>query len=300
MTFTQLEIFVRVAELKGFTSAASRLSITQSAVSHAIKALEAELGVELINRHQSTLELTAVGERLVLRARSILGLAETMRQEAGDARGMKRGTLRIGSFGPTSSVKLLPLILDAYRQAYPGIEVHIDEGRDREVVQWLQDRRIDVGFVVLPDERFDTFPIAEDQMVALVPIHHALASKADVTLKELCPDPFIMTEAGSAHLVAHMFNAAKLVPNTRYHSTQLLSTLAMVERGDGVTILAELALPAERGKVGYVKKPLRPRVKRSVGLALLDERQASPATQAFIKIALKLKRQGLLRFTADL
>ncbi|TWI56711.1 DNA-binding transcriptional LysR family regulator [Pseudomonas duriflava] len=297
MTFSQLEIFVLVAELKGFTSAASRLSITQSAVSHAIKALESELGVELINRHQSTLELTAIGEQLLLRARAILGLTETMRQEASDARGMKRGTLRIGSFGPTSSVKLLPLILDAYRKEYPGIEVHVDEGRDREVVQWLQDRRIDVGFAVLPDERFDTFALAEDQMVALVPAAHPLAAKADISLKELAPGPFIMTEAGSAQLVGNLFNAAKLIPNTRYRSTQLISTLSLVERGDGVTILAEQALPCVTGETGYVKRPLRPRVKRIIGLAVLDERQVSPAAQAFIKIALRLKRQGVLKQT---
>src|SRR5207253_6668601 len=205
MTLTQLEIFSLVAELRGFTSAATRLGITQSAVSHAIKSLEQELGVELLRRHQSQVEPSDIGLQLVLRARAMLGLANTMQQEAADARGMKRGTLRIGSFGPTSSMRLLPMILQPYRAAHPGIEVHIDEGPDHQVVQWLEERRIDIGFVVLPEERFDTYALVEDQMVALIPVEHALAAKKGVTLKDLCDDPFILTQAGSSELVSRLF-----------------------------------------------------------------------------------------------
>jgi DNA-binding transcriptional LysR family regulator len=287
MTLTQLEIFSLVAELRGFTSAATRLGITQSAVSHAIKSLEQELGVELFRRHQSQVEPSDIGQQLLLRARAMLGLANTLQQEAADARGMKRGTLRIGSFGPTSSIKLLPLILQHYRAAHPGIEVHIDEGPDRQIVQWLEERRIDIGFVVLPEERFDTFALVEDQMVALIPAAHALAAKDHVTLHELCNDPFILTQAGSSELVSRMFTAAGLTPDIRYRSSQLLSTLETVSRGDGLTIVAELSLPAcADGR--YVKKALSPQVKRQVGLAVLDQRQSSPATLAFIKLALSL------------
>ena len=72
---------------------------------------------------------------------------------------MKRGTLRIGSFGPTASLRLLPPVLEKYSAVYPGIEIHVDEGPDGEVAQWLTDHRVDIGFVTLPDERFDTFPL---------------------------------------------------------------------------------------------------------------------------------------------
>ncbi|MEO6680135.1 MAG: LysR family transcriptional regulator, partial [Pseudomonas sp.] len=224
MTLTQLEIFSLVAELRGFTAAANRLGISQSAVSHALKSLEQELGVELLRRHQSQVELSDIGQQLVLRARAMLGLANTLRQEAADARGMKRGTLRIGSFGPTSSIKLLPMILAQFREAHPGIEVHIDEGPDRQVIQWLEERRIDVGFVVLPEERFDTFALIEDEMVALLPADHPLTARASLSLQDLCHDPFVLTEAGSSELVSRLFNAAKLTPNIRYRCSQLLST----------------------------------------------------------------------------
>ncbi|MEK1909655.1 MAG: LysR substrate-binding domain-containing protein [Pseudomonas chlororaphis] len=289
MTLSQLQIFSLVAELRGFTSAASRLGISQSAVSHALKSLEQELGGELIRRHQSLVELTDIGQQLLLRARAILGLAATMEQEAADARGMKRGTLRIGSFGPTSSMKLLPAILQRYRAAHPGIEMHIDEGPDRQVLQWLEERRIDVGFVVLPQERFDCFALVEDQMVALIPSQHALASKDSLSLAELCDDPFILTEAGSAELVSRLFLAARLSPNIRYRSSQLLSTLETVARGEALTLVAQLSLP-EASDPRYLIKPLSPPARRQVGLAVLDRRQSSPATLAFIEQARSLYR----------
>ncbi len=284
MTLTQLEIFSLVAELRGFTAAATRLGIGQSAVSHAIKSLEQELGVELLRRHQSQVELSDIGQQLLLRARAMLGLANTLRQEAADARGMRRGTLRIGSFGPTSSMKLLPGILRRYRDLHPGIEVHIDEGPDRQVIQWLDERRIDVGFVVLPEERFDTFMLMEDQMVALLPTHHPLAAQASLSLKDLCNDPFVHTEAGSSELVSRLFNAARLTPNVRFRCSQLLSTLDIVRRGEAVSVVSEGSLP-EGESLGFVVRPLSPRVPRQIGLAVLDSRQASPATLAFIELA---------------
>ncbi|MCP2021141.1 LysR family transcriptional regulator [Pseudomonas laurylsulfatiphila] len=287
MTLTQLEIFSLVAELHGFTPAANRLGISQSAVSHALKSLEQELGVELLRRHQTRVEPSDIGQQLLLRARAMLGLANTLRQEAADARGMKRGTLRIGSFGPTSSIKLLPLILRHYHAAHPGIEVHIDEGPDRQVLQWLEERRIDIGFVVLPEERFDTVALIEDQMVALLPADHPLAIRDSLNLKDLCDVPFVLTEAGSSELVSRLFIAARLTPNIRYRCSQLMSTLDVVARGDGVTVVAEGSLPYQPDS-RYVKKPLSPTVVRQVGLAVLDQRQASPATLAFIKLAQSL------------
>ncbi|NVZ22535.1 LysR family transcriptional regulator [Pseudomonas costantinii] len=291
MTLTQLEIFSRVAELQGFTSAAHRLGISQSAVSHAIKALEQELGVELFRRHQSQVELSDIGQQLLIRARTLLGVANTLQQEASDARGMKRGTLRIGSFGPTSSNHLLPRILKQFRLEHPGIEVHVDEGPDRQVIQWLDERRIDVGFVVLEQERFDTFTLFKDQMVALLPAAHPLAERSCVELKALCDDPFILTEAGSLELVSRLFSIARLTPNVRYRYSQLLSTLEAVSRGDGVSIVAQASLP-ETPDPRYQVRSLSPPVSREIGLAVLDQRESTPATLAFVQLAQTLISNG--------
>lgn len=114
MTFTQLEIFVIVAELGGFTAAAGRLGITQSAVSHAVRQLEAAWGVTLLSRGPSGVKVTETGQNLLVRVRELLGVSDAIRQEVSAARGLHRGALRIGSFGPTSSLQLLPHILDAF------------------------------------------------------------------------------------------------------------------------------------------------------------------------------------------
>ena len=283
MTLTQLEIFSTVAARRGFTAAALQLGISQSGVSHAIEALEQEFGVALLRRGKN-LELTDVGARLLRQAQAMLGLAESMRQEASDAQGMKRGTLRIGSFGPTASLRLLPPVLEKYRAVYPGIEVHVDEGPDGEVAQWLTDHRVDIGFVTLPDERFDTFPLMEDQMVALLPLAHPLAKKNAVTLEELCASPFAMTRAGSEDIIGGLFRALRLHPTIRWRSLQLVSTIAAVARGEAVSIVAESALPSDKAP-GYVKKPLRPAARRQVALAVPDARRMSPAAREFIRMA---------------
>lgn len=289
MTNNQLEAFVRVADLRSFTAAALHLGISQSAVSHAISALEKELNVKLFRRLKADTELTDIGDRLLVRAREMLGLFETISQEAADAQGVRNGTLRIGSFGPSSSLRLLPALLNKYRQRYPGIEIHIDEGPDQDVKQWMLDRRIDVGFVVLPEERFEAYSLCKDQMVALVPSGHSLASQKSIRLEQLCDDPFIMTEAGSTHIVSSLFAMAHLSPKIRFRSAQVMSTLALVARGEGVTILAELALPVMASYQGsghvpaYVIKTLDPPVYRHIGVAVHSKKQASPAALAFLE-----------------
>lgn len=299
MTNSQLEAFVMVADLRSFTAAALHLGISQSAVSHAVRVLEKELNVTLFRRLKANTEVTDIGARLLLRAREMLGLYETMRQEAADAQGLRSGTLRIGSFGPSSSLRLLPALLSKYRQRYPEIEIHIDEGPDQDVKQWILDRRIDVGFVVLPEERFETYPLCKDQMVVLVPSGHPLAFADCIRLEQLCDDPFIMTEAGSAQIVSSLFTMAHLSPNIRFRSAQVMSTLALVGRGEGVTILAELALPVEPHEgasqtKAYQIKPLDPPVYRHIGVAVHNKKHASPAALAFLRTIKKTDRAGLV------
>ena len=300
MTFTQLEIFVTVAELRGFTLAALRLGISQSAVSHAIRALESELGVQLVERQQSAVEVTELGRRLLVRAREILGLADAMRQDAAVARGLNQGLIRIGSFGPTSSLKLLPAILRAYRARYPGIEVRIDEGPDAAVIQWVAERRIDVGFAVLPDERFDTVPLVEDQLVALLQHDHPLAARRSLTLQELVDQPFIMPEQGCSALVEPLFAQAGLAPQVRYRMSQMITVLGLVDAGDGITVMPELALPDAMAETHprIAVRSLRPMVKRRVGLVLRNLAQASPAVQAFVEIARVAARETARRHAA--
>lgn len=287
MTFTQLEIFSIVAELGSFTAAGQRLAISQSAVSHALKQLETEWQVTLLSRGPSGIEVTEIGHSLLVRVRELLGVAQAIGQEVEAVRGLHRGVLRIGSFGTSSSLFLLPQILTQFRQVYPGVDVYVDEGEDGEVGQWLIERRVDVGFVVLPDDRFDTVALVEDQFVALIPAAHPLAAKKSVSLAEIGAMPFIMTLAGSTAAVQRLFEQARIQPSVKQRYAQIVSIIKMVENGSGASIVADLALPEQVLALcpGAVKRPLTPRVKRSVGLAVLDRKNASPAAEAFLHMA---------------
>ncbi|MDR0441570.1 MAG: LysR family transcriptional regulator [Candidatus Accumulibacter sp.] len=287
MTFTQLEIFVLVAELGSFTVAAEKLGISQSAVSHAIRNLEKEWGLTLLARGQAGIETTEVGQSLLGRVRELLSVGETIRQEILAIRGLDRGVLRVGSFGTTSSLQLLPRILRQFRTDHPKIDVFVEEDENDEVARWIGERRVDVGFVVLPDERFDTIPLVEDQFVALLPAAHPLAAKPAVRLSDLCELPFLMTLACNAKFVEKIFAAENLRPGIKHRYAQIITLLKMVESGAGASVVADLTMPEQIMALcpGVVKRPLAPRVKRFIGLAVPSRKQASPAVHAFLKTA---------------
>ncbi|GAA5630157.1 HTH-type transcriptional regulator GltC [Acinetobacter calcoaceticus] len=208
MTLTQLEIFSKLAELKNFTLTAQQLNISQSAISHALKSLEKKWETQLFYRNNNEVELTAAGQGLLPYVNEILNVSTIIHQQVMNLKGFKTGSLRIGSFGASSSNVLLPLILENFSREYPEIEVLILEGTDKDVLQWIDERKVDLGFVVLPESRFDTFAVLEDIFVALIPKHLPIAQQAAVKLEELMDYPFILTSAGSQNHVLELFRAA--------------------------------------------------------------------------------------------
>ncbi len=288
MTFTQLEIFSVLAKVGSFSRAAAALGITQSGVSHAIKLLETELGVSLLNREGGALALTDVGTRLLSRANDILQQKEALQQEASLEQGIARGTLRIASFGATSSLRILPALMAQFQRVHPLVEVQIDEVVDEVVVQWLLERRIELGFVVLPDERFDTLPLVTDELVAVLPASHPLASKKTVSAKDFHNRPFIRTSAGSGPHIDQFLGAQGAIPKTLFRFEQLTSMMGFVVQGDAIAIAARLALPD--APAGLVYRSLQPRWPREIALAALSFNRLSPAARAFIEIATKHRK----------
>ncbi|UUM26647.1 LysR family transcriptional regulator [Acinetobacter colistiniresistens] len=290
MTLTQLEIFSKLAEFKNFTLSAQQLNISQSAISHALKALEKKWDTQLFYRNNNEVELTAAGQRLLPYVNEILNVSHIIHQEVMDLKGLKTGTLRIGSFGASPSNVLIPLILKAFRQKYPEVEVLIMEGTDREVMQWIEERKVDIGFVVLPEEHLDTYPLLEDIFVALIPAQLTLAQQSSVRLEDLVEHPFLMTQAGSQNHVMELFKAAQLTPQIKYNLSQILSILNMVNENAGVSIVADMALDQNILQLypNVVKRPLMPNIKRSIALAVKNHKQITPIAQAFIEMAKQL------------
>ncbi|MEA1229166.1 LysR family transcriptional regulator [Acinetobacter sp. IRS14] len=287
MTFTQLEIFALIAELKSFTATAEKLGISQSAVSHALKSLEQQWGINLISRNQSDIELTTTGQQLLTHVKELLSIANTLEKEVAAIHGLNEGTLRIGSFGASSSIYLLPEILESFRQRYPKIEIYIDEGEDKEVAQWLLERRIEVGFLIMPDERFDTFPLIEDRFVALIPNQFPLAQQLYIDPAQLENCPFIMTMAGSRYQVELILKNFNVKPDIKFYVSQILSIVSMVHNQLGVSIVSDMVITKELLSLypNVVKRPFKPNLKRSIGLAVKNKKHMSPAVKAFIEVA---------------
>lgn len=283
MTLAQLESLIALAETGGFTTAAVRLGISQSAVSHAINTLEKSLGVQLFDRRVTPITLTHPGERILRHARGMVAQAAAIRQEASASRGLARGLLHIGSFGPTTSLRLLPELIELFHQRYPGVEVMIEEGRDELVEQWIIDRRVELGFVILPDDRFETVPIEQDEYLAILPASHQLAKLKEVPVEAFDAQPFIMTRAGSREEIESILARGNARPRVLYRMPQLISILGLVQRGLAVSIAARLALPESYPGVEF--RPLKPRTQRRIALAMRDRTELLPVAAAFVDLA---------------
>jgi DNA-binding transcriptional LysR family regulator len=283
MTLGQLELFVALVEAGGFSAAGARLGISQSSVSHTVKALEQALGTALFDRRQAPPALTDGAQRLLPHARALLSAAEAIRQEVQAEQGLKSGLLRIGSFGPSSSLRLLPQLLRAFALRHPGVEVRVDEEADGVIAQWLVDRRVELGFVTLPEERFDTVHLASDEYVVVLPERHPLAAQESVRPRQLHRQPFIASSAGCGDEIAGILARAGAQPLELFRMPQVMSVLGLVAQGLGVSVSVRLALPDTWP--GVVYRPFQPAVERHVALAMLDRDALSPAAQVFVAMA---------------
>lgn len=149
MQFQQLQYFVAVAEARHFTRAADLVHVAQPSLSQQIKALERELGADLFLRARGNITLTAAGEALLPLARRILADAETARHEVQELVQLRAGRVRLGAT-PSVCTGLLPDVLRAFHDRYPGVRLLIEEGGSHDLVRELARGALDLALVVLP------------------------------------------------------------------------------------------------------------------------------------------------------
>ncbi|VVD59447.1 LysR family transcriptional regulator [Pandoraea anhela] len=285
-TLRQLELFLALATSEGIAVAGARVGMTPSATSHALRALETVLGTPIVDRGSPHLALTHAGELILPHVRDVFSSLHLIQTTAAASAGLKTGKVRVGSFGPSSSLNLLPPLLEKFKARHPGIEVHVTEKPDAEIEQDLQERRIEIGVVTLPKLQFDTHPLAIDEFVAVLPTGHPLSKSPNVSLRDLAGYPLVLTHAGSQELVSKLFSRSDIKPRVTHELSQLLSLLEFVARGQGVSVIASLAAPANFP--GVVYRGLTPKASRRIGLACLQERKLSPAAHALWQYAKKM------------
>jgi DNA-binding transcriptional LysR family regulator len=193
-----LRVFAAVAEQRGFSRAAAALRISQPAVSKAVRQLERQAGVPLVERAGRASRLTAAGEQLAARARELFGVEEAAEEELRALRGLEAGSLRVGA-STTIATYLLPPILARFHEAYPAIVLRVISANTRAITRALLERRLDIALVEGPVEhpRIDTRRWRSDELVLIAPPDHRLVRRRKVSADELVPERFVVRERGS-------------------------------------------------------------------------------------------------------
>lgn len=286
-TVRQLELLTALAGASSIAAAGTKIGMSASATSHALRALEGTLGCEVVDRMAAGVVLTHAGEMALAHARDVFASLQQVKSVADAAAGLHTGLLRIGSIGPSTSLRLLPPLLEKFRRRHPGVEVHVTERADPDIEQDLVERKVEIGVVRLPQPSLDTVALATDELVAVLPQDHPLARGATVSVRDLAEYPLILTQAGSQDMILAMFERAGLRPKIAHELFQLVSILEFVAHGNGVSVLAALSIPEPRP--GLAIRPITPRVARRVAFACLDAARLSPAGRAFWELA---RREG--------
>lgn len=199
MTFEQLSIFVAVAEREHLTRAAEAIGLTPSAVSAAIKNLEAFYGVELFHRVGRRIELTQTGRAFLVEARTTLARvrsAELMLSELG---GLRRGALNIYASQTIASYWLPPVMM-RFHQSYPGIDLRLTIGNTRTVADAVIDGHAELGLVEgeIDTPVLSSLIVAQDALVIVVAPDHPWAGGKPLTARQLVTDSsWVMREEGS-------------------------------------------------------------------------------------------------------
>ena len=252
----KLRAFVYVAEERHFGRAAERLFVAQPALSQTIKALEAQIGVQLLDRSTRRVDLTPAGARLLERAHGILdaiddAVAEARRIDAGE-----QGSLRLGFIG-SASFGLMPALARAVGDALPLLQLDLTgDLLSPEVAARLSDGSLDVG-VLRP---FDLAPgvnsrvLRSEPLVAALPTGHPAAS-APVVLGDLADEPFISYQARASAMASALVAAccaAGFTPTIRTEVRETATLVAFVASGQGVALVPQGVAHLQIPGVEYV------------------------------------------------
>jgi DNA-binding transcriptional LysR family regulator len=280
MNLLKYMAFIKTVEYGSFTRAAEALNYSQSGISRMIADLEKEWKVSLLERSRVGIMLTSEGTRLMPQIERVCSEYQILQQQVDELSGLKSGLIRIGTFSSVAT-HWLPGIIEAFQKDYPNIDFELLPGDYREIENWLGSGRVDCGFLRLPARAgLETFEVDKDELMAVIPQDHPLATAETVSLEELGREPFILLEKGENDEFIELFRRAGLSPNTRFTAWDDYAVMAMVEKGIGVSVLPELSL--KRIPYDIAIKKLDIPVYRHIGIAMRNQRAASAAVKRLL------------------
>lgn len=283
LKISQLRALVAIVDAGTFSDAALQLDLSQSAVSHAIATLEAELGVVLFNRGRQGAVLTPLGEQITVEAKAILASLQTIGQQAQQARGLQQGQVRIAGFRSVAT-HILPEVIHQFRERYPGVQVKIEEQHHyHEVESEIRQGRADIGFTYLPTSSdFDAWELLRDRYVLLFPPDTPLPT-GPTAWETLTRYPMILAPQGDGcrDIINRYLMTAGHLLQPAYEVREDSTILSMVQQGLGITIMAQLA--AEPIPAGLLVAELPTPMERVIGVILSAEALLPPTVYAFME-----------------
>ncbi len=282
----QLRAFAALARTGSFTLAAKEMFLSQSAVSHSMKALETDVGCRLFDRVGKKVLLTQAGESLLHHTEKIL-------QEMAAARaGLEQlgkwgvGRLRIGA-SPTACQYILPAVLREFKESFPKCRIAIEPGDTLEAIESVRENRIDMAITLEPrnEDQFEFHPLFSDELTFIVGAMHPWARDGHVVRSDIPKQNYVLYNKKSYtfRMVRDYFNQEDMVLNTVIELGSMEAIKELVKLGLGVSILSPWIAQKELLEKSLVALPLgRRKMKRSWGIIHWRGRRLSLAEETFL------------------
>ncbi len=270
-TVKQLRYFDELCEERHFGRAAAACFVSQSAFSTAIQDLETILGVQLVDRTNRQVTITATGQEIATQARLCIRDIESLVELAGQRREPLTGPLRLGVI-PTIAPFLLPRVLPKLRKKYPQLQLYLTEDQTQRIHQKLLDGDLDVLLLALPFDlrSAETLPLFKDRFLLASREGSSRVDPGNYRFNRLQSDSVLLLEDG--HCLRDHALAACKIRNTekvsRFSASSLLTLVEMVDADLGITFLPEMARDSSLLKNTRVRMhAVDDRSYRTIGLA---------------------------------
>ena len=269
-------------------AAAEALFLTPSAVSQQIAQLEDEAGVKLTERIGRRVRLTAAGHALVRYAERVMTVLDEARSELAELRRVIAGELRVAAFQSIAAV-VLPDTVKELRDAYPRLEIKIEELEPIDGVAALRSWRADIGLIddlslVAGDnrEKIEVVPLAEDVLYMAVATDHPLSKRSSLSVADLRHETWAIESTWSTFgaSIIDLCHRAGYEPRTNAKCRGAEMIEAMVASGCSVSIIPGLRVLRSPAGVTWVK--LTPEVRRKIYVAYRRGERNHPAVNVFV------------------
>ena len=271
------QVFMAVVEQESFQKAAQALKLTPSAISHAVSAMEEELGSMLFVRSRHGVYLTNYGKELFPYIKNVLNSDEYLQQAVAQFNGMQKGLGRLGTFN-SACVEWLPSLLKDFERKYPKVRLDIYQGTYDDVYHWLRDGIVDLGFLSSTSVgELAYVPVYEDRLVCVTPKGFQTKHPGYVTIEELREQRFVIQREGCDADVNHFLEKYHLSGSGGSRILDDMSAIALVMGGYGVCLVPELVIRNIPFPVDVY--PLDVEEKRTIVLASLRSDVFAPAVR---------------------